>query len=66
MSLRIFHVVFISASVALSLYGAVWGAREFFVAGNTTALFVGLTFIVCGIALVRYASKAFRKLKELP
>ena len=66
MSLRVFHVVFIVASMALSLYGALWGAREFFVAGNTMALLVGLTFVVCGIALARYASKVFRKLKELP
>lgn len=66
MSLRAFHVVFIIASMGLSIFGAVWGAREFFVAGNVSALFVGLTFVACGILLVRYASKAFTKLKELP
>ena len=66
MSLRIFHVVFIVASVALSLCGAVWGFRQYFIAANISALMIGLLFVVCGVTLVFYASKVFRKLRELP
>ena len=65
MSLRIFHMVFIVASILLSLFVAVWGAREFAVEGSTSGLLTGLTFLVCGTALAFYASKAFDKLKEL-
>lgn len=66
MSLRVFHIVFIVATVVLSLYVALWGIREFAEQRNTTALVLGVLFLVSAAALIVYGKKAFVKLKELP
>jgi len=65
MSLRIFHVVFITVSIALSIFVAVWGVREFVATRSTGALALVVVFLAGGVALVLYAGKAFRKLKDL-
>ena len=38
MSLRVFHVIFIIVSIALCLYVAVWGVREYMVTRSLGAL----------------------------
>ena len=65
MSLRIFHMVFIVASILLSIFVGVWGIREFATVGSVVALATGIVFFVCGAILVVYASKVFGKLKDL-
>jgi hypothetical protein len=65
MSLRIFHVIFITVSIALSIFVAVWGVREFAATRSTGALALAIVFVAGGVALVLYAGKAFRKLKDL-
>jgi hypothetical protein len=66
MSLRAFHIVFITVSVALALYVAVWGVREFMVSRSV----LGVSMAICGMAggasLVWYGKRVFHKLKELP
>ena len=42
MSLRVFHIVFISVSVALTLYIAVWGVREFMLSRSTLGISMAL------------------------
>jgi hypothetical protein len=65
MSLRIFHVIFITVSIALSVFVAIWGVREFMATRSTGALALAVVFLAGGVALVWYAGKAFRKLKDL-
>ena len=65
MSLRVFHIVFISASILLSLFVGVWGVREFAFSDSVTGLVIAVLFFVCGSSLVIYATKTFAKLKEL-
>ena len=59
MSLRIFHMIFVSASVALCLFLAMWFFRE----QNPV---MGALFLVSAGVLVVYGKKVFRKLKEIP
>ena len=65
MSLRIFHIVFISASIGLSAFVAIWGGREFLATRSSASLVLTIAFMVCGVLLVAYAERAFRKLRHL-
>ena len=65
MSLRIFHLVFVVASILLSLFVSVWGFWQFASEGDRTGLALGILFAVCGVGLVLYGMKVFRKLREL-
>jgi len=65
MSLRIFHVVFIVASIALSAFVGGWGFWRYSAGGGGTDLVLALLFLACGAALVGYAAKAFQKLREV-
>ena len=66
MSLRVFHVVFITVSVLLMLYLTAWGVRDFLAARSS----LGISMIIFGVAggasLVWYGMRVFHKLKELP
>lgn len=65
MSLRIFHIIFIVVSVLLCLFVAIWGIRQFVIARDGTSLAVGLLFLGCGVVLVLYGQRVYKKLKEL-
>ena len=65
MSLRVFHIVFVLACIALSLYVGVWGIRQYYDVRSGSGLALGIVFLVCGVALVVYAGRVFRKLKDL-
>ena len=65
MSLRIFHVIFIIASIVLSLFVAVWAVREYQATHSAGALALGIVFVVGGAAMVVYGTRWFTKLKEL-
>ncbi|HVS30286.1 MAG TPA: hypothetical protein VMS98_02425 [Thermoanaerobaculia bacterium] len=66
MSLKAFHIIFVAACVALSLFVALWGVRQYSGTGSTTALILALVFFPTAGVLVVYGKKVFRKLKELP
>jgi lipoprotein signal peptidase len=66
MSLRVFHIVFITVSVALTLYLAVWGVREFMVSRSSLAISMIIFGAVGGATLIWYGKRVFHKLKELP
>jgi len=66
MSLRVFHIVFIVACVALSLWVGVWGIRDYMHERSGGALALGIIFLVSGVVLVVYGSKVFAKLRDLP
>lgn len=65
MSLRVFHVVFIVASVALAFFVSVWGVREFINTRSAMGISIALCAFAGGASLVWYGSRVFRKLKEL-
>jgi len=66
MSLRAFHIVFITVSVVLMLYVAVWGVREFMVSRSSLAVSMIIFGVVGGTTLIWYGKRVFHKLKELP
>jgi hypothetical protein len=66
MSLRVFHIVFISVSVALTLYLAVWGVREFMASRSSLGITMAVVGLVGGVSLIWYGKRVFSKLKELP
>jgi hypothetical protein len=65
MSLRIFHIVFIVASVLLSLFVAVWGFRRYAAVHDTSAFGLGALFAFLAVILVAYGVRAYGKLREL-
>jgi hypothetical protein len=65
MSLRIFHVIFIAVSVALSAGVTAWGIRQYTQQHSTGGLALAAVFAVAGIVMIIYGKRTFRKLKEL-
>lgn len=66
MSLRVFHIVFVIATVVLSLYVALWGIREFSHERNVGALALAIVFLATAVAGTIYGRKVAAKFKELP
>jgi heme A synthase len=66
MSLRTFHIIFVIVTVALSLWVAVWGVREYTQEQNMTGLTLAVIFFATAAGLIYYGKKVYRKLKELP
>jgi uncharacterized PurR-regulated membrane protein YhhQ (DUF165 family) len=66
MSLRAFHIIFVLATIVLSLYVALWGIREFSAERSIGSLALAGLFLVTAIALMIYGKKALTKFKELP
>jgi len=65
MSLRVFHVVFITVSTALMVYLAVWGVREFMATRSSLGISMIIFGVVGATTLVWYGKRVFHKLKEL-
>ena len=65
MSLRVFHIVFITVSVALMLYVTVWGVREFLVSRSSLGVSMIIFGVTGGATLVWYGKRVFHKLREL-
>lgn len=66
MSLRVFHIVFVIVTVALSLFVALWGIREFAAERSGAALTLAIVFLITAAGMIVYGKKVFVKLKELP
>lgn len=66
MSLRVFHIVFITVSVALMLYLTAWGVRDFIAARSSLGISMIIFGVTGGASLVWYGMRVFHKLKELP
>lgn len=65
MSLKTFHIFFISVCAVLSLFMAFWGFHDYRVSGGMTGLGVGLTGTAGLLALLpyfRWFQKKFRKI----
>lgn len=66
MSLKAFHLVFITASSALAFGCAVWGLKNYWSAeGRALDLWFGLGSLLAGIGLLVYERYFLKKLKNV-
>jgi hypothetical protein len=66
MSLKAFHLVFITASSALAFGCGVWGLKTYFSAdGRLLHLLFGLGSLITGVALIVYERYFLKKLKDV-
>jgi hypothetical protein len=66
MSLKAFHVLFITASSALAFGCGIWGLRDFFSQdGRASDLIFGLGSLAVGIGLILYERYFMKKLKRV-
>ena len=65
MSLKAFHILFISLSVLLSLGLGGWGVSRYAIDGSAGALVLGVVFFLAGFALLVYGRGFLRKMKEI-
>lgn len=66
MSLKMFHLVFITAASALAFGCGVWGLRDYWSAdGRALDLVTGLGSIVAGVALILYERYFLKKTKNV-
>jgi hypothetical protein len=66
MSLKTFHLIFISASSALAIGCGVWGLKDFFSEGGRAwDLIFGLGSLAAGVGLVIYERFFLKKLKHV-
>jgi hypothetical protein len=65
MSLKAFHIVFVSASILLSLMFGVWSVMSYFEGGPVRDLIFGIGSLVAGVGLVFYGKYVLKKLKNI-
>ena len=66
MSLKAFHLIFITASCALAFGCGVWGLKDFFSPnGRASDLVFGLGSLVVGVGLILYERYFLKKLKRV-
>jgi FtsH-binding integral membrane protein len=66
MSLRVFHVIFITASALLALGCGIWGLRNYWLAGRGASdLVFGLVSLLVCVGLILYERYALKKLKKV-
>ena len=65
MSLKAFHIVFVTASIILAVLFAAWSFNDFFHGGPLGDLFFGAGSAIAAVALVFYEKYALKKLKNI-
>ena len=65
MSLKAFHIIFITISTLLAFGFGAWELQSYFAFGEKQSLILGVCSLVAGIALVIYGKAVFRKLKHI-
>ena len=66
MSLKAFHLIFITASSALSFGCGVWALKNYWAAnGHLLDLLFGLGSLLVGVALILYERYFLKKLKNV-
>lgn len=65
MSLKAFHIVFISASTLLAFGFGGWMFKDYTRTGETSDLIFGLGSVGVGIGLIIYGKYFLRKLKRI-
>ena len=64
MSLKAFHIIFITLSVALCLLFGVYAGYQALTQSSLLMVLAGLVSIGCGVGLVFYGTRFLRKLKS--
>ncbi len=65
MSLKAFHIIFVTASILLALLFGVWSLIGYFQGGTLGDLLFGIGSLVVAVALVFYERYALKKLKNI-
>ena len=65
MSLRLFHLVFISVSVVLAVFCAAWAAGMYREAHDGAYLAGGIASMLAAVALIVYGTAFQRKMRQL-
>jgi len=66
MSLKMFHLIFITAASALAFGCGAWALKDYAApTGRTSDLIFGLLWIVLGIGLIVYERYFLKKLKNV-
>ena len=65
MSLKAFHIVFVTASILLALLFGIWSLVSYCQEGSLKDLLFGIGSLVVGVALVFYEKYALKKLKNI-
>ncbi len=66
MSLKAFHLIFITAAIALAFGCGVWGLKDFFSGqGGAWDLVFGLGSLAAGVGLILYERYFLKKLKRV-
>ncbi len=65
LSLSSFHMVFIVASILLSVAVGAWSMQQYLDSGAASALGMAVTFFVAGFLLLLYGVRTFSKLRRL-
>jgi hypothetical protein len=66
MSLKAFHVIFITAASAMAFGCGVWGLKNYFSPdGRLVELMFGIGAILVGVALIIYERYFLKKLKNI-
>ena len=65
MSLKAFHIVFVTASIVLAVLCSVWSLVNDFQGGTLQDLLFGAGSLVAAVALVFYERYALKKLKDI-
>ena len=65
MSLKAFHIVFVTASILLAFGFGAWSLLNYKDEGSTLDLVFGISSVTAGIALIAYGKAILRKLKNI-
>jgi len=65
MSLKAFHIVFVTASILLSFGFGVWSLLDYKDQGKPAELLGGIVSLLVGVALIFYAKAILKKLKNI-
>jgi hypothetical protein len=65
MSLKAFHIVFVTLSVALAFFFGGWLIYQFYLSHSILQLSVGILSFLAGLGLIWYGKVVLRKLKHI-
>lgn len=64
-SLKTFHIIFVTASTILTIGFGIWAIRDYRSNGDTTSLVVGVGSLIGSVGLVWYGRWFITKLKGI-
>lgn len=65
MSLKAFHIFFVTMSVLMCLGVGAWGTNRYLEGGNGASLGLAVLCFVLGAGLIVYGFKVYKKLSDL-